>query len=77
MKSLYLAASLALIAVPAHASDQTAQSNASAQEAKAAKETKYCLTYEVTVGSRLSKSECKTKAQWAKEGVNIDHQRGK
>jgi len=33
---------------------------------------KYCIESEPFTGSKLTKTECKTKAEWAREGVNVD-----
>jgi hypothetical protein len=33
---------------------------------------KYCIAYDDVTGSRVAQQECKTREQWAKEGVNID-----
>ncbi len=33
---------------------------------------KYCIDSEPFTGSNITKTECKTKAEWAKEGVNVD-----
>jgi hypothetical protein len=33
---------------------------------------KYCIAYDKVVGSRLSEVECKTKAEWAKQRVDVD-----
>ena len=41
--------------------------------APAAKDqTKYCLQVEASTGSRIMKTECRTKAEWAELGVDID-----
>lgn len=34
--------------------------------------TKYCLSYERMTGSRVESTLCKTKREWAREGVNVD-----
>jgi len=34
-------------------------------------EKKICLSYDPIVGSRIRQTECKTKAQWAQEGVIV------
>ena len=31
---------------------------------------KYCLQYDAPTGSRISKTECKTKAEWIELGVD-------
>ena len=47
--------------------------SASAVAAAPAKDqTKYCLQVEASTGSRISKTECRTKAEWAELGVDID-----
>jgi hypothetical protein len=33
---------------------------------------KYCIETEPFTGSKLTKTECKTKAEWAKQGVDVD-----
>ena len=39
-------------------------------------DTKYCVTYDDLVGSRITRQECKTRQQWAKQGVDIDNPSG-
>lgn len=67
---------LPLIALAMAAAAAPAQTGAAAQNrngnAVAAEERKYCIEYEKMVGSRLERQECKTKRQWAKEGVDVD-----
>lgn len=48
----------------------TAPSN-SAKPALSEK-TKYCVDVEQLTGSRLNMTQCKTRAEWAKEGVDVD-----
>ena len=69
-KQIIVAVSMALIAVPASArgNADTAKSDKSA----AVDQKKYCLSYDNVVGSRVNRQECKTKAEWAKERVDID-----
>jgi hypothetical protein len=45
--------------------------DSSTQARPAAPEKTYCTSGTIT-GSRVVKQECKTKAQWAKEGVDIE-----
>jgi hypothetical protein len=70
-KQIILATAMAFIAVPASAtgnsSDQKSDKNAGAVDSK-----KYCIAYDNIVGSRVSRQECKTKAEWAKDRVDID-----
>ena len=35
-------------------------------------QTKYCIEVEAMTGSRISKMECRTKAEWAQLGVDVD-----
>jgi hypothetical protein len=46
---------------------------ASAAPAKAPQDQqKYCLQYEGDTGSRINHVECKTKAEWARLGIDVD-----
>lgn len=35
-------------------------------------EKRYCLQYDNVVGSRLKGKECRTKAEWARRGIEVD-----
>lgn len=59
----FVVLSLAL-AAPATVS---AAPNKSAQDQQ-----KYCIQYEQDTGSRINRVECRTKAEWARLGVNVD-----
>lgn len=48
-----------------------ASAGSASQTRPAAPEKIYCTSGTIT-GSRVVKKECKTKAQWAKDGVSID-----
>ena len=65
-----IASAATLLAAATIATSASAQGPAPAQKQAAAK--KYCIQYHETVGTRIAKSECKTKAQWANEGVDVD-----
>jgi hypothetical protein len=41
-------------------------------ESRASPATKFCIEYEKVVGSRVSETECKTKAEWAYLGIDVD-----
>lgn len=69
MTGKHLVTAIALIAAPASANVTADSSKA---EKASASEQKYCLSYENVTGSRVSKQECKTKREWAKERVDID-----
>ena len=47
----------------------SAAANASANPARPVK---YCVEVEPPTGSLLKMTECKTREQWAKEGVDVD-----
>jgi len=36
-------------------------------------ETKYCMHIEAITGSRLEEVKCWTRAEWAEQGVDVDH----
>lgn len=65
-KIFAIASAAMLIAAPASATSTPEK------KPKAQKETVYCIAYEKTTGSRIEKSECKTKKEWAQERVNVD-----
>ena len=66
-RQIIVAVSVALIAVPASAAGTPKSDKSAAVDQK-----KYCLSYDSVVGSRVRAQECKTKAEWAKERVDID-----
>lgn len=62
---------LSVAAAPANAEATLGnEQTKAAASADAAKEKKYCLK-EALTGSRMTSQECKTKAEWAREGVDI------
>jgi|1185.fasta_scaffold261909_2 hypothetical protein len=67
----FLAAAPAPAAEPATAAAPTP--NSSPTTAAKPAETTYCIKMEGFTGSRTTKTECKTKAQWAAEGVDVDN----
>ena len=69
-KQIFVAVSVALIAVPVSAAQNSATSKA--DKGAAVDQKKYCIAYDNIVGSRVSRQECKTKAEWAKERVDVD-----
>jgi hypothetical protein len=70
-RKMILALAMAVIAVPASAAADSAAAQKSDKKA-AADQKKYCVAYDDIVGSRVTRQECKTKAEWAKERVDID-----
>jgi hypothetical protein len=69
-KQIIAAVGMVLIAVPAAATVNSAAGKVS--KSKAEDQKKYCLSYDNVVGSRVTKQECKTKAEWAKDRVDVD-----
>ena len=75
-KGLVIALGTILVAVPPAAA-QVPGTNAQAKAAVGAgegatkKEKKYCLK-EANTGTRLASVDCRTKAEWAREGVDIE-----
>jgi hypothetical protein len=78
MKAFFAVIASGLIMASAPAGSATGGAGKSAADGqsgattKRSANTKYCLDYEAFTGSRISKRECKTKAEWAAEGVNVD-----
>jgi hypothetical protein len=58
--------SLILAATPVSAADHAAKRTATTDQ------TKYCIQMEPTTGSRISTTECRTKDEWSRLGVDID-----
>jgi hypothetical protein len=67
-KHIFLAA-ITLIAAPAFAKGNEV---APKTDKTSASEQKYCLSYDKTTGSRLNRQECRTKRNWAKDGIDVD-----
>ena len=79
MKAFFavIASGLVLASAPAVSASAVPGKSAAGEQSSAAKKlrstnTRYCLDYEALTGSRISKRECKTKAQWAAEGINVE-----
>jgi hypothetical protein len=71
MTSKYiLFATIALMAGPVSAKGNA--DSTKAVDKASVSEQKYCLSYDNITGSRVSKQECKTKREWAKDRVDID-----
>jgi hypothetical protein len=65
---------LSMIFASAAASNSTTPTakNSPVKTASTDQGTKYCVESEPFTGSMISKTECKTRAEWAKEGVDVD-----
>ena len=67
--------SILLAAAPAAAGTNAKAEKVNAAEqtgaSKAAQETKYCVK-ETDTGTHLESKECRTKAEWAQEGIDIE-----
>jgi hypothetical protein len=66
-KSIPILAGLAMMASPAAA----AQPPASKSRPQVQEKT-YCFQYATDTGSRINRTECKTKTEWARLGVDVD-----
>ena len=62
---------VAIAAAPAAAGTTSKAELKAPAAAVAQKEKKYCVQ-ETDTGTRLNSKECRTKAEWAREGVNIE-----
>ena len=73
MRMTTIMLSALLVSAPAGAMQSDRQGADLANGMAVAKERKYCIQYEDYTGSRTgAKQECKTKAQWARKGVQVD-----
>ncbi len=63
--SLILASTAASAAAPAAKSPGKPGNSAAAQ--------KYCFKFEGGTGTRISTTECRTKAEWRRLGVDVDN----
>ena len=70
MRVPLVALSMILLAGPVSAAELAA-SQKQAENSAAAKEKKYCVRYEDTTGTRVPIRECRTKADWARDGVEV------
>jgi len=67
MRQVAKLALLSLILAAAPAAADPAKDKAAVQD-----KTKYCIQIDAMTGSRINKVECRTKAEWAQLGVDID-----
>lgn len=68
-----VAVSMILASATATAAPKTSQVKGQSTTATSADPNlKYCVESEPFTGSKVIKTECKTRADWAKEGVNVD-----
>jgi hypothetical protein len=66
------AMSMIMLAAPAAAVDQPRQTSSKSAPAAKADKRLYCIEYEKMTGSHISASACKSKSDWAAEGVDVD-----
>ena len=79
MLAKFVLPALSLVAASASASAaQTDQRTPAAEPAAAttasaaAKPNRICIKYAPMIGSRIEKMECKTRQEWARDGIDID-----
>ena len=71
-KTFLVALSLAAVASSATANPKENASAPTAAAAPAKAERRYCMKVAPMTGSRLTSTECKTKKEWSREGVDVD-----
>jgi|1186.fasta_scaffold302602_2 hypothetical protein len=70
---LKILATVALSAFLVANAPAATSSDKSAQKPKdRGSDTKYCITFDPSTGSRISKTECRSRSEWAQLGINID-----
>lgn len=69
---MHCKALLTFTAVALIASQAAAQQAGTAKPRTQAREKNYCIHFEPDIGSRISRTECRTKKEWSKMGVEID-----
>jgi hypothetical protein len=69
-KSVLAFTAFALIASQATAAEQAGQSSAKSRGQSQGKN--YCVQFEPETGTRIHRTECRTKQEWARRGVDID-----
>ena len=70
-KTLFVALSVIAAASPAFATNQDTTTTTAAPAGTPL--TKYCMHIEAITGSRLEKTKCWTREEWAEQGVDVDH----
>ena len=68
-KQILVALSMTLIAAPVSAQNSATPKG---EKAGSVDQKKYCIQYDNIVGSRVTRQECKTKSEWAKDHVDVD-----
>ena len=69
-KALIVALSVIAAASPAFATNQDTTPTTAAPAGTS--DTKYCMRIEAITGSRLEKTKCWTREEWAEQGVDVD-----
>jgi hypothetical protein len=71
-KALAAALVVSIVTSPAFANGTADQKSAKGQASVG--ERKYCLKGDIT-GTRIAREQCRTKKEWAEEGVQIDEKK--
>ena len=74
-RALAVALMISVVASPAVAKG-TADQKSSEQQASVDKK-KYCIKFDEVTGSRISRDDCRTKKEWAAEGVEVEERKSK
>lgn len=72
MSKLILSAGLTLVLASTAAAAAPSGKSANTSDS----EKKYCIRFDGTTGSRVPKTECHTKAEWARLGIDIGAKSG-
>jgi len=71
-KLIIVALSTVLISAPVSAKGTEGDGKSGKDAAAAVDQKKYCIQYDNVVGTRVARTQCKTKSEWAKERVDVD-----
>ena len=72
MSKLLVSASLAMI-LASTAAGAASPPKAAPKGTSAPSERTYCFKFEGGTGTRISTTECRTKSEWRRLGVDVDH----
>jgi hypothetical protein len=70
--SIVAAGTPAIAASAANSANTAAAEKADKARAKSDNSPRYCIKDDTVTGSRISHQACKSKAEWAREGVDVD-----
>ena len=71
MLKVLTAVALSMVLV-ANAPAPTPSDNRAQKPRNDASNTQYCIKFDASTGSRIPKTECRSKSEWAQLGINVD-----